>query len=163
MLFGYLCDRVSYVGVIIFSGLGSSILAFVLWGFAHNLTLVYVFVVLLGSVVSLSCYPYFPGILTRLFRVVVLLQLYLPLVPSYQVSIPILCYRVGLTFYLSGSQPTTPFMALTALRGIGAIIGPLISAALHPSRVEMGLPSSSGWGGYGFTGALGHRITLESR
>ncbi|KAI0260582.1 major facilitator superfamily domain-containing protein [Gloeopeniophorella convolvens] len=47
---GWYCDVGPYTRVMILSGLVSSVLAYVLWGFAHNLALVFVFVVLFGSI-----------------------------------------------------------------------------------------------------------------
>lgn len=52
VLFGYYCDRRPFTGVMVFSGIASSVLAYCLWGFAHTLTTVYVFIVAFASIVS---------------------------------------------------------------------------------------------------------------
>jgi hypothetical protein len=49
---GWYCDIGPYTRVMILSALLSSALAYVLWGFAHNLALVFVFVVVFGSIVG---------------------------------------------------------------------------------------------------------------
>ncbi|KAI0249409.1 major facilitator superfamily domain-containing protein [Lactifluus subvellereus] len=47
---GWYCDNGPYTRVMISSALISSALAYVLWGFAHNLPLVFIFVVVFGSI-----------------------------------------------------------------------------------------------------------------
>ncbi|KAI0059154.1 MFS general substrate transporter [Artomyces pyxidatus] len=47
---GWYCDVGPYTRVMFMSGLLSSVLAYALWGFAHNLALVYVFVVIFGTI-----------------------------------------------------------------------------------------------------------------
>jgi hypothetical protein len=49
---GYMCDKMLYVQVMLFSALFSAIAAFTLLGFASSLPLVFVFVVIFGSLVS---------------------------------------------------------------------------------------------------------------
>ncbi|KDQ20062.1 hypothetical protein BOTBODRAFT_101786 [Botryobasidium botryosum FD-172 SS1] len=49
IIFGYLCDRMPYARVMIFSGVGSALSAYLLWGFAHTLSLIFVFVVIFGG------------------------------------------------------------------------------------------------------------------
>ncbi|KEP48260.1 MFS monocarboxylate transporter [Rhizoctonia solani 123E] len=48
VLLGQLCDIVPYQYIIIASGFGSCLAAFLLWGFAHNLGLILGFVILFG-------------------------------------------------------------------------------------------------------------------
>ncbi|KAI0045443.1 MFS general substrate transporter [Auriscalpium vulgare] len=50
MVSGYYCDVGSYTRVMLSSAILSSILAYALWGFAHSLALVYVFVVIFGTI-----------------------------------------------------------------------------------------------------------------
>ncbi|KAF8306428.1 MFS general substrate transporter [Clavulina sp. PMI_390] len=50
VLFGYYCDLRPFTGAMIFSGIMSSILAYALWGFAHNLSTLFVFVVSFASI-----------------------------------------------------------------------------------------------------------------
>ncbi|KZT57502.1 MFS general substrate transporter, partial [Calocera cornea HHB12733] len=49
VIFGYLCDKVSYSQVILISSVGSALAAYLLWGFARNLSLVFAFVVVFGT------------------------------------------------------------------------------------------------------------------
>lgn len=42
----------AYTNVIIFSGLASALSAFLVWGFGHNLGLVFAFVITFGAIVS---------------------------------------------------------------------------------------------------------------
>lgn len=53
ILIGHLCDRLPYAWVMFASALGSGIAAFLLWGFAHTLPLVFFFAIVFGSLVSL--------------------------------------------------------------------------------------------------------------
>jgi len=48
IIFGYLCDRMSYSRVVIISGLGSALAAYLLWGYARNLGLIFAFAILFG-------------------------------------------------------------------------------------------------------------------
>lgn len=43
-------------------------------------------------------------------------------------------------------------MALGIFKGVSAITGPLIAAALHPKPLGTLQSGRGGWGGYGFTG-----------
>lgn len=45
-------------------------------------------------------------------------------------------------------------MSFAAVKGLSAVIGPLIAAALHPKKASGATLSTGrgGWGGYGFTG-----------
>ncbi|KDQ20060.1 hypothetical protein BOTBODRAFT_51414 [Botryobasidium botryosum FD-172 SS1] len=54
VIFGHLCDRMPYTRVMIISGVGSALSAYLLWGFAHSLWLIFLFVVVFGAVVSMS-------------------------------------------------------------------------------------------------------------
>ncbi|KAI0923643.1 hypothetical protein AcV5_009127 [Taiwanofungus camphoratus] len=49
ILIGHLCDRFPYAWVMFASALGSGIAAFLLWGFAHTLPLVFFFAIVFGS------------------------------------------------------------------------------------------------------------------
>jgi len=53
VIFGHLCDRTPYVHVMIVSGVGSALSAYLLWGFAHSLGLIFLFVVIFGGLVSI--------------------------------------------------------------------------------------------------------------
>ncbi|KAF8306443.1 MFS general substrate transporter [Clavulina sp. PMI_390] len=50
ILFGMWCEKRPFTGVIFFSGLATSILAYALWGFAHNLTTVFIFTIGFASI-----------------------------------------------------------------------------------------------------------------
>ncbi|KIK67919.1 hypothetical protein GYMLUDRAFT_256726 [Collybiopsis luxurians FD-317 M1] len=49
-LFGRLCDSYPFQYVILFSGIGSALAAFFLWGFSTSLALVFVFAIIFGGV-----------------------------------------------------------------------------------------------------------------
>ncbi|KZO99340.1 MFS general substrate transporter [Calocera viscosa TUFC12733] len=49
IIFGYLCDKISYSRVVMVSGLGAALSAYLVWGFARNLGLIFTFVILFGS------------------------------------------------------------------------------------------------------------------
>ena len=53
-VFGRLCDSYPYQHIILFSGIGSALAAFLLWGFATSLALVFTFAVVFGGVVRPS-------------------------------------------------------------------------------------------------------------
>jgi len=119
VLFGYYCDHRPFTGVIVFSGFICSLLAWVLWGFAHDLTTVFIFTVSFASVGGGFTSTWLPA--------------------SGEVSI---------------SQPSTVIMCFAIVKGLSAIAGPLIAAALHPKYLESGAPKPGlgKWGGYGFNG-----------
>ncbi|KAF8306442.1 MFS general substrate transporter [Clavulina sp. PMI_390] len=50
IMFGVWCERRPFTGVVFFSGLVTSILAYALWGFAHDLTTVFIFTVGFASI-----------------------------------------------------------------------------------------------------------------
>lgn len=49
VIFGLLCDRSPYMRVMVLSGVGAALSAYLLWGFAHTLSLIFVFVVVFGG------------------------------------------------------------------------------------------------------------------
>ncbi|VDB83131.1 unnamed protein product [Peniophora sp. CBMAI 1063] len=50
------------------------------------------------------------------------------------------------------AQPTAPFMIFGCAKGLAAIAGPFVAAALHPkSALEDHSAGAGGWSGYGFT------------
>lgn len=53
IIFGHACDKMDYTHIIIFSGLGSALSAFLMWGFAKSLGMIFAFVIMFGSIVSL--------------------------------------------------------------------------------------------------------------
>ncbi|KAH7335696.1 MFS general substrate transporter [Rhizoctonia solani] len=48
VIFGHFCDIAPYPYVIIISGAGASLSAYLLWGFAHNLGVIFAFVIIFG-------------------------------------------------------------------------------------------------------------------
>lgn len=52
--FGHVCDIAPYAYVMIVSGAGAALSAYLLWGFAHSLGLIFAFVVVFGSLVRVS-------------------------------------------------------------------------------------------------------------
>ncbi|KAI0048508.1 MFS general substrate transporter [Auriscalpium vulgare] len=118
---GYYCDVGPYTRVMFSSAILSSILAYALWGFAHSLALVYVFVVIFGTI-SGGFSSVWPPAAAEVHR----------------------------------SQPFSPFAFFAIAKGLAAVFGPFIAAALHPVRIDnisaskLG-PGKHGWAGYGFT------------
>ncbi|QRV75714.1 major facilitator superfamily transporter [Ceratobasidium sp. AG-Ba] len=115
ILFGHLCDIVPYPYVMIGSGAGAALSAYLLWGFAHSLPQVFAFVVIFGSL---------SGGFSSMF-------------PAASVQI-------------AGSEGSVSNVigVLSAVKGIAAIVGPLVAAALHrPQDKE----NKSSYGGYGFS------------
>ncbi|KAH7322170.1 major facilitator superfamily domain-containing protein [Rhizoctonia solani] len=49
IIFGHICDIAPYQYVVIASGAGAALSAYLLWGFAHSLWLIFLFVVVFGS------------------------------------------------------------------------------------------------------------------
>ncbi|QRV90465.1 major facilitator superfamily transporter [Ceratobasidium sp. AG-Ba] len=115
ILFGHLCDIVPYPFVMIGSGAGAALSAYLLWGFAHSLPQVFAFVVIFGSL---------SGGFSSMF-------------PAASVQI-------------AGSEGSVSNVigVLSAVKGVAAIVGPLVAAALHrPQDKE----NKSSYGGYGFS------------
>ena len=94
--------------------------------------------------------------LVLVFRVVVSAPHGLLLPPRFTVSVGLLLCAQDIRLpNISGAHSTSPFLSFAFVKGLAAITGPFIAAALHPDRVgERSEPSASGWAGYGFTGAL---------
>ncbi|CAK5269846.1 unnamed protein product [Mycena citricolor] len=113
LIFGYYCDRGSYAAAMLGSSVVSTVLAFVLWGYAHNLGLLFLFAILFGGV-SGGFSSIWPPAAKDVFA----------------------------------DQASSPFFFFAAAKGLAAISGPFISAALHPKNGSV-LPAS--WAGYGFT------------
>ncbi|KDQ20064.1 hypothetical protein BOTBODRAFT_27484 [Botryobasidium botryosum FD-172 SS1] len=49
LIFGHICDRAPYIRVMVFSAAGSALSAYLLWGFGHSLSLVFLFVIIFGG------------------------------------------------------------------------------------------------------------------
>ncbi|KAG9079273.1 hypothetical protein FRC06_007856, partial [Ceratobasidium sp. 370] len=113
--FGHLCDIAPYSYVMIGSGVGAALSAYLLWGFAHSLQLIFAFVVIFGSL---------SGGFASVF-------------PAASVQI-------------AGSEDSVSNVigCLSAIKGVAAIVGPLVAAALHRPQ-ESTLKSA--YSGYGFT------------
>ncbi|KAF8755394.1 Major Facilitator Superfamily [Rhizoctonia solani] len=50
IIFGHVCDIAPYQYVVIASGAGAALSAYLLWGFAHSLGLIFAFVIVFGSI-----------------------------------------------------------------------------------------------------------------
>ncbi|KAI0046480.1 MFS general substrate transporter [Auriscalpium vulgare] len=120
MACGYYCDLGPYTHVMLFSGMLSSILVFALWGFAHSLALIFVFVTLFGIISGGFSAIWTPA-----------------------------------AAEVHAIQPFTPFAFFCAAKGLAAVFGPFIAAALHHDCNDCISASQGkhGWGGYGFTRA----------
>ncbi|KAB5588472.1 Monocarboxylate transporter 3 [Ceratobasidium theobromae] len=113
--FGHVCDNAPYGYAIIVSGAGAALSAYLLWGFAHSLGLIFAFVVIFGSLSG-----------------------------GFVSVWPAACVDIAGSEQSSFSN-IMGFFCIT--KGIAAIIGPLIAAALHhPEQAAM----KSTYSGYGF-------------
>ncbi|KAJ3776698.1 MFS general substrate transporter [Lentinula raphanica] len=106
VLFGRICDSYPYAGVILFSGLGSALAAFLLWGFATNLGLVFAFALVFGGLSG-----GFPGVW-----------------PAAATEI------AGRSIRSVHEHTSLAFGAFGVVKGIAAIVGPIIAASLHDKR-----------------------------
>ncbi|KAG9105152.1 hypothetical protein FRC07_009562, partial [Ceratobasidium sp. 392] len=100
ILFGHLCDIAPYPYVIILSGTGASLSAYLLWGFAHNLGLIFAFVVVFGSL-SGGFSSIWPAACSDVVG------------PDHQAIV------------------SNVFGVFGMIKGLAAVIGPIIAAALH--------------------------------
>ncbi|ELU45213.1 MFS_1 domain-containing protein [Rhizoctonia solani AG-1 IA] len=120
IVFGHACDIMPYQYVIIVSGAGAALSAYLLWGFAHSLGLIFAFAIVFGSL---------GGGFASVW-------------PAASVDI-------------AGSEQSVFLNAyglLTMGKGVAAIVGPLMAAALyHPEEAAV----RNTYSGYGF-----HDVTL---
>ncbi|KAG9081174.1 hypothetical protein FRC06_005752 [Ceratobasidium sp. 370] len=100
ILFGHLCDIAPYPYVIILSGTGASLSAYLLWGFAHNLGLIFAFVVVFGSL-SGGFSSIWPAACSDIVG------------PDHQTTV------------------SNVFGVFGMIKGIAAVIGPIVAASLH--------------------------------
>ncbi|KAG8679833.1 hypothetical protein FRC11_003247 [Ceratobasidium sp. 423] len=115
IIFGHACDVAPYQYVIIISGAGAALSAYLLWGFAHSLGLIFAFAVIFGSLSGgfASVWP--------------------------AASVDIAGSEQSVFLYAYG--------LLTMGKGLAAIIGPLMAAALyHPEQAAV----RNTYSGYGF-------------
>ncbi|KAL5638584.1 hypothetical protein ACGC1H_005300 [Rhizoctonia solani] len=115
ILFGYFCDRAPYSYVIITSGVGASLSAYLLWGFAHNLGIIFAFVIAFGTL-SGGFSSIWPAASAEIVG------------PDHQATVP------------------SVFGVLGIAKGIAAVIGPVIAAALHNPRESAVRTAYSGYG-----------------
>lgn len=116
VLLGYLCDVFSFSLVIVVAGMGSALSAFLLWGFANNLGMIFAFVVFYGVTA---------GGFSSIFA------------------------PVGSAVYGSDSLSAGVIPGyLGALRGVAAIVGPIVTASLY-SPTEPSLSREYGLYGFG--------------
>ncbi|EJT98363.1 MFS general substrate transporter [Dacryopinax primogenitus] len=112
---GWLCDKLHFHAAIIVAGIGSTLSAFLIWGFASNLGMIFAFVIVFG---------FTAGGFSSIFA-------------------PVGAAVFGSDQLSAGVIPGY----LGALRGVAAIIGPIVSATLYTP----GEPPLSGiYGMYGF-------------
>ncbi|KAH7322171.1 major facilitator superfamily domain-containing protein [Rhizoctonia solani] len=115
IIFGHACDVAPYQYVIVVSGTGAALSAYLLWGFAHSLGLIFAFVIVFGSLSGgfASVWP-------------------------------------AASADIAGSEQSAFLNAyglLTMGKGVAAIIGPLMAAALyHPEQATV----KNTYSGYGF-------------
>ncbi|KAG8689254.1 hypothetical protein FRC11_003529, partial [Ceratobasidium sp. 423] len=115
IIFGYACDIAPYQYVVIVSGAGAALSAYLLWGFAHSLGLIFAFVIIFGSLSGgfASVWP-------------------------------------AVSMDIAGSEQSiflNVYGLLTMTKGVAAVIGPLIAAALyHPEEAAV----RNTYSGYGF-------------
>ncbi|KAG8716912.1 hypothetical protein FRC09_015033 [Ceratobasidium sp. 395] len=100
IVFGHLCDIAPYPYVIILSGVGASLSAYLLWGFAHNLGLIFAFVVVFGSL-SGGFSSIWPAACNDIVG------------PDHQAIV------------------SNVFGVFGMVKGLAAVIGPIVAASLH--------------------------------
>ncbi|KAG8782811.1 hypothetical protein FRC12_020383 [Ceratobasidium sp. 428] len=100
IVFGHLCDIAPYPYVIILSGVGASLSAYLLWGFAHNLGLIFAFVVVFGSL-SGGFSSIWPAACSDIVG------------PDHQAIV------------------SNVFGVFGMVKGLAAVIGPIVAASLH--------------------------------
>ncbi|KEP46039.1 MFS monocarboxylate transporter [Rhizoctonia solani 123E] len=115
ILFGYFCDRAPYSYVIITSGVGASLSAYLLWGFAHNLGIIFAFVIAFGTL-SGGFSSIWPAASAEIVG------------PDHQATVPSVFGDLGIA------------------KGIAAVIGPIIAAALHSPHESADRTAYSGYG-----------------
>ncbi|CAE6394664.1 unnamed protein product [Rhizoctonia solani] len=116
VIFGHFCDIAPYPYVIIISGAGTSLSAYLLWGFAHNLGVVFAFVIVFG-LMSGGFTSIWPAASADIVG------------PEHQATVP------------------NVFGVLGAWKGVAAVIGPVVAAALHhPDQSSI----RAAYSGYGF-------------
>ncbi|KEP47903.1 MFS monocarboxylate transporter [Rhizoctonia solani 123E] len=116
VIFGHFCDVAPYPYVIIISGAGASLSAYLLWGFAHNLGVIFAFVIVFG-LMSGGFTSIWPAASADIVG------------PEHQATVP------------------NVFGVLGAWKGIAAVIGPVVAAALHhPDQSSI----RTAYSGYGF-------------
>ncbi|KAF8667832.1 Major Facilitator Superfamily [Rhizoctonia solani] len=115
VLFGHFCDVAPYPYVIIISGAGASVSAYLLWGFAHKLGLIFAFVIVFG-LMSGGFTSIWPAAVTDIVG------------PEHQATVP------------------NVFGILGVWKGVAAIIGPVVAAALHHPHESAVRTAYSGYG-----------------
>lgn len=55
---GSVCDKIGYNALMVVSATGSALAVYLLWGFAHSATMIYLFAIVFGTIVSI----YLPSI-----------------------------------------------------------------------------------------------------
>ncbi|CAE6452218.1 unnamed protein product [Rhizoctonia solani] len=116
VIFGHFCDVAPYPYVIIISGAGASLSAYLLWGFAHNLGVIFAFVIVFG-LMSGGFTSIWPAASADIVG------------PEHQATVP------------------NVFGILGVWKGIAAVIGPIVAAALHhPDQSSI----RTAYSGYGF-------------
>ncbi|CAE6364971.1 unnamed protein product [Rhizoctonia solani] len=115
VFFGYFCDNAPYPYVIIVSGAGASLSAYLLWGFAHNLGVIFVFVIAFG-LMSGGFTSIWPAASADIVG------------PEHQATVP------------------NVFGILGIWKGVAAVIGPVVAAALHHPHESAVRTAYSGYG-----------------
>ncbi|KZT57500.1 MFS general substrate transporter [Calocera cornea HHB12733] len=117
VLLGFLCDKFSYTLVVVLAGVGSALSAFLLWGFGSNIGMIFAFVVVFGVTA---------GGFSSIFA-----------------PVGAAVFGKKTDFVSAGVIPGY----LGALRGIAAIVGPIVSASLYSPNEP---PLSGAYGLHGF-------------
>ncbi|CCO33757.1 hypothetical protein BN14_07843 [Rhizoctonia solani AG-1 IB] len=115
VLFGHFCDIAPYPYVIMISGAGASLSAYLLWGFAHNLGVIFAFVIVFG-LMSGGFTSIWPAASADIVG------------PEHQATVP------------------NVFGILGIGKGVAAIIGPVVAAALHHPHESAIRTAYSGYG-----------------
>jgi len=120
ILVGHLSDRFPYPWIMFVSALGSSIAAFLLWGFADTLATVFTFAIIFGGLSGgfSSVWPAAAADSAGRYP----------------------------------EQTTMTFTCFALIKGIAAIVGPILSGVLLEAGKKHRFPSSDKYGKFGFGG-----------
>lgn len=137
ILIGHLTDVIPYPWVMFVSAIGSAISAFLLWGFADSLAKVFAFAIIFGGLVRI--------LLATLDCCAIILR-------NYQQSGGFSSVWPAAASDSAGRYPeqtTITFTCFAFLKGVAAVIGPILSGVLLQAGQSFGTNGKYGKFGFG--------------